>query len=146
MLDSHRLELEPPTQGAGPNGSVVDSANMRVIKEAFRAFTEDGIQAGVDSLLSSSHEDAVFSPYLAGGQLLRGRREAREFFRQSIEAGGSMSVRAQSFEEHGDEIVVSGSVRVLHAGGGFAESQVRWTYRFRDGMVAEARWGPRHDA
>jgi ketosteroid isomerase-like protein len=146
MLDSHRLELEPPMLNAAPNGSLVDSANMLVIKEAFRAFNEDGLEAGVDSLLGSSHEDAIFSPYLAGGQVLNGQREAREFFRRSIEAGESMSVRAQTFEDHGDEIVVSGSVRVLREGGGFAESQVRWTYRFRDGRVAEARWGPRHAA
>lgn len=139
------LELEPAVESSGSHGAVVDSANLCVIKEAFRAFTEEGVEAGVDSLLARAHEDAIFAPYAAGGQELRGRDEARAFFREGMAAGGSMIVRAQTFEEQGDEVVVSGSIRLVHAAGGFAESQVRWTYRFRDGLVAEARWGPRHE-
>jgi hypothetical protein len=30
--------------------------------------------------------------------------------------------------------------------GGFAESQISWTYRFRDGRLQEARGGPRRAA
>jgi hypothetical protein len=35
---------------------------------------------------------------------------------------------------------------VMRREGSFAESQVRWIYRFRDGLVEEARWRPRHRA
>lgn len=140
------LELESTVETSGSNGPVADSVNMRFIKEAFRAFSEDGVLAGVDSLLARVHRDAIFAPYSAGNQELHGPDEVRAFFRETVEAGASMTVRALAFEEHGDEVVVSGSIRLVHAGGGFAESQVRWTYRFRDGRVAEARWGPRHEA
>ena len=67
----------------------------------------------------------------------------RAHFRRAQASGGSSVVRAKRFEENGDEIVVTGSIRVLRPGGGFAESQVRWVYTFRDGLVQEAHWGPR---
>ena len=57
-----------------------------------------------------------------------------------------MSVRPTSFREVGDQVVVNGSVRVDRASGGFSESQLSWTYRFRDGLVVEAEWGPREQA
>jgi hypothetical protein len=41
---------------------------------------------------------------------------------------------------------VHGSLRVVRPTAGFAESQVTWTYRFRDGLLQEAGWGPRHPA
>ena len=56
----------------------------------------------------------------------------------------AITVRPQTFEEHGDEIVVSGSVRLQRPAGGFAESQIRWIYRFREGLIEDAQWGPRH--
>ena len=36
-----------------------------------------------------------------------------------------------------------GSARVQRSEGGFAETQVRWTWRFRDGLISEADWEPR---
>jgi hypothetical protein len=54
-----------------------------------------------------------------------------------------MTARPTSIEERGDEVVVNGSLRVERSTGGFAESQITWTYRFRDGLLQEARGGPR---
>jgi ketosteroid isomerase-like protein len=76
--------------------------------------------------------------------VLHGRDEVRSFFREAEEAGRLVSVRPRTFAEDGDEIVVSGSMRVGRPGGGFAESQIRWIYRFRDGRLEEAAWAPRH--
>jgi ketosteroid isomerase-like protein len=120
-----------------------ESSNLQVIRECFAAFSEAGVEAGLEALLRHSHEDCVFRPYTAAGQVLRGRDEVRRFFREAIAGGTTMSIRAQSFEEHGDEVVVNGSLRVGRPEGGFAESQIRWTYRFREGLVEEARWDPR---
>lgn len=146
-LDSPMLELDPPAQGSGTNDAdVVDSANLLAVKEIFRAFAEEGVVAGVESLLGSAHEDCVFRPYLAGGRVLRGREAARTFFRDAVEAGTGLTLRPQAFEERGDEVVVTGSVRVQRPAGGFAESQIRWIHRFSDGLVVDARWAPRDGA
>jgi ketosteroid isomerase-like protein len=128
---------------ASSGGTAFDSPGMRAIKGAFQAFTEQGPQAGVEALLRAAHEDCLFRPYSAGGQVLSGHAEVRRFFAEAAVSGTQTHVRALGFEEHGDSIVVTGSVRVTRASGGFAESQVRWVYRFRDGLVAEASWGPR---
>jgi ketosteroid isomerase-like protein len=125
------------------SGLPVESANMTAIKEAFRAFSEDGVNAGVEALLRCAHEDCVFRPFSAGSTALHGHDEVRAHFRRAQASGGSSVVRPKRFEENGDEIVVTGSIRVLRQGGGFAESQVRWIYTFRDGLVQEAHWGPR---
>ena len=47
-VDSHGQALDGPAEGLGPNNRPSESANMGAIKEAFRAFTEDGVTAGVD--------------------------------------------------------------------------------------------------
>ncbi len=125
------------------SGLPLESANLLAIKEAFRAFTEDGVDAGVEALLSCAHEDCVFRPFSAGAPELHGHAEVRAHFRRAAQASGTIEVRPQRFEENGDEVVVSGSIRVLRPGGGFAESQIRWIYTFRDGLVEEAHWGPR---
>jgi ketosteroid isomerase-like protein len=121
-----------------------EASNLQVIKHCFVAFSEGGVEAGMEALLAHSHEDCVFRPYSAAGQVLHGREEARAFFREALAAGTSFSIRPQSFEEHGDEVVVNGTLRVVRPEGGFSESQIRWTYRFREGLVEEARWDPRH--
>jgi hypothetical protein len=43
-------------------------------------------------------------------------------------------------------VVANGSLRVLQSTGGFAESQISWTYRFRDGLIQTAGGGPRRAA
>ena len=125
------------------SGLPLESANLLAIKEAFRAFTEDGVNAGVEALLSCAHEDCVFRPFSTGAPELHGHAEVRAHFRRAAQTGGTIEVRPKRFEENGDEVVVSGSIRVLRPGGGFAESQIRWIYTFRDGLVEEAHWGPR---
>jgi ketosteroid isomerase-like protein len=115
---------------------------MQMVKEAFRAFAEGGVEAGVERLLSRAHEDAEFRPYSASGRVLRGAAEVRAFFNEQLAAGRAMTLRPASFEECGDEVVVNGSLRVARPTGGFSESQLRWIYRFRDGRLEDASWSP----
>ena len=148
-MDSLEVDPQDRRADAAQNDSVSaavppESANMRAIRQAFEAFTQEGVAAGVEALLSCAHDDCVFRPYIAGEKTLHGRDEVRAFFREAVAAGTEMTVRPQTFDDNGDEIVVSGSVRLVRPTGGFAESQIRWIYRFRDGLVAEATWGPRH--
>jgi ketosteroid isomerase-like protein len=119
---------------------------MLLVKEAFRASTEDGVEAGMERLLSRAHEATEFRPYVAEGRVLRGPDEVRAFFSRQRSEGRSLTATPSTFEERGDEIVVIGSLRVARPAGGFAEAQVKWIYRFRDGRLDEASWVPANGA
>jgi ketosteroid isomerase-like protein len=120
-----------------------DSPNLEAIKEAFRASVDEGFEAGLEALLRVAHADCEFRPYIASDRVLRGHDEIRRYYGEAIAAGTQMRLNPTGFREAGDEVVVDGSIRVARPTGGFSESQISWTYRFRDGRLAEARWGPR---
>ena len=125
------------------NNDHAESPNMLAIKEAFRASVDDGFEAGLEALLSRAHEDCEFRPYIADNQVLRGHDEVRRYYGEAIAGGALMRLNPTSFHEQGDEIVVHGSIRVARPSGGFAETQICWNYRFRDGRLAAAGWSPR---
>jgi ketosteroid isomerase-like protein len=129
-----------------PQSDLADSPNVRVVKDAFGLLDEGSLEAAVEHLLSHAHADVEFRPYVAAGQVLRGPAAVRAFYRGQLEAGTSLVPRPSSFEDRGDEVIVNGSLRVVRPSGGFAESQLSWTYRFREGRLQEARWGPRRPA
>jgi ketosteroid isomerase-like protein len=127
-----------------PLAHPADSPNLKVVKELFRAFLDEGVDATMQKLLRHSHEGTEFRLYSAAGRVLRGPGELREFFDQQAAEGTELSLRLGGFKERGDEVVVSGSVRLVRPTGGFAESQVCWFCRFReDGVLDSAHWGPR---
>jgi ketosteroid isomerase-like protein len=138
-MDSMAGPVEPGLDHA-------DSLNVRVVKDTFEVLSEGGMEAAIEHLLIHSHDDVEFAPYVGAGLVLRGRDEVRAFYRGQVESGTVMTARPTSFEECGDEVIVNGSLRVVRATGGFAESQISWTYRFRDGRLQEARGGPRRAA
>jgi ketosteroid isomerase-like protein len=123
-----------------------DSQNLLVVKDAFGALEDGDVEAALERLLSRAHADIEFRPYLAADRVLRGADEVRAFFREQLDAGTRLTLRPSSFKEDGEEVVVHGSLRVVRPTGGFSESQLRWTYRFRNGLLEDARWGPRQAA
>jgi ketosteroid isomerase-like protein len=136
-MDSMAGPVEPGLDSA-------DSPNLRVVKGAFEALGEAGVEAAIEHLLNHAHDDVEFCPYVGNGQILRGHDQIRDFYRGQLDAGTAFVARTSAFEEcDGDVVVVKGSLRVVRATGGFAESQISWTYRFRDGLLQEARGGPR---
>jgi ketosteroid isomerase-like protein len=141
-VDSHQVGLAGG--GASSPEPPPESANLRAIKEAFRAYAEGGAKAGAEALLRISHEDCRFRPASAGGRVLQGHEEVRAHFGDAT--APTVRVRPRTFTEHDDEVIVNGSMRTLRPGGGFAESQVSWIYRFRDGRLEEASWCPRHSS
>ena len=120
-----------------------ESANLQAIREAFRTSVEDGFVAGLDALLSFAREDCEFRPYIGSDRVLRGHDEVRRYYGEAIAAGTQMRLKPSTFHEIGDEIVVDGTIRVARPTGGFSESQISWTYRFREGRLAEAGWSAR---
>jgi hypothetical protein len=129
-----------------PHRDPADSPNMRIVKEAFDVLEEAGLEASMEHLLRHAHSDCAFRPYDVAGRVLRSPGEVRAFSREQATTGLTLLPRTLSFQERGDEVVVHGSLRVVRPTAGFAESQVTWTYRFRDGLLQEAGWGPRHPA
>jgi ketosteroid isomerase-like protein len=123
-----------------------DSPNVRIVKGAFEALDKGGVEAAVEHLLSHAHVDVEFRPYVAAGRVLRGADEVRAFYRGQVESGTVYMARLSSIEERADDVVANGSLRVLQSTGGFAESQISWTYRFRDGRIQQAGGGPRRAA
>jgi ketosteroid isomerase-like protein len=97
----------------------------------------------LDALLRQAHDDCEFRPYIADDRVLHGHDEIRRYYSEAIAAGTEMRLHPTSFHEHGDQVVVNGSIRVARPSGGFAETQISWTYRFREGLLAAAGWTPR---
>ena len=122
----------------------MDSPRLELIRNAFRLFCDEGMEAGVEALLEISHPDCEYRPFSATGQVLRGPEETRAHFFRDGSPSRAVRVSPQRFEEDGDLVIVSGSIRVHEESGGFSETQVRWTYRFRDGLVEAASWEPRY--
>jgi ketosteroid isomerase-like protein len=135
--------MDLPAAPPEPTNGHQESQNLQVIKAAFTASVDQGFEAGLEALLKVAHHDCEFRPYIAAGDVIRGHDEIRAYYQEAIAAGTDMRMRPTSFEEVGDRIVVNGSMRVGRPSGGFAESQISWTYKFRDGLLAEAGWSPR---
>jgi ketosteroid isomerase-like protein len=138
-LDSRGMDSHAPPR---PVGAHPDSANLESIKTAFRVSADQGFVAGLEALLAIATEDCEFRPYTAD-RVLCGHDEIRAFYRAAADSGTDMKLKAARFREDGDRVVVDGTMRVVRPTGGFSESQICWTYRFRDGRLAEAGWGPR---
>jgi ketosteroid isomerase-like protein len=125
----------------------VESRNLLVVKDAFDALENGaGIEAVVERLLRHADADIELVPYVGNGRVLHGADEIRTFFREQVASGTDLTLWPASFEELGDDVIVNGSLRVTRPSGGFAESQLSWTYRFRNGLLHTIRWGPRQAA
>ena len=96
----------------------------------------------MEALIAASAEDVEFRPYGAGGELLRGPDELREYFTRSTAEGSRTEAGVYDFVPAGDTVVVHGWVRVTRADGALADAQVQWTYTFRDGKIACAAYEP----
>jgi ketosteroid isomerase-like protein len=121
----------------------VDSPNLRFIRQAFDVSVERGFVAGLEELLANAAEDCEFRPYISSGEPISGHDAIRAFYRSAIKAGTEMRLRPTAFREEDDMVIVNGTMRVGRPSGGFAESQLSWTYKFRDGLLAEVAWRPR---
>jgi ketosteroid isomerase-like protein len=120
----------------------MDSHNMRMVKDFWTILERDGLAASTEALLRCAHDDVELSPYFAGGRVLQGAEEARDFFRERLDDGSTLRASASSFDEEGEAVIVTGSIRVQRADGSLADAQVRWIYRFSDGRLKRATFAP----
>jgi ketosteroid isomerase-like protein len=118
------------------------SENLRRVKQAWQRLEGEGHARGMDELFEHCHPECVFRPAASRGEVLHGVENARSFFRDQRNAGGDVKVSPYSFREKGDRIEVLGWIRLILPDGGMADSQGRWTYRFRNGQIVEADYSP----
>jgi ketosteroid isomerase-like protein len=128
------------------------TTNLAAIQKAWELFEASGPLAATEALMSISHENVELRSYVARGvarpgedeaEVIQGREEIVAFFRKTTDEGVSVRARATGFDVEGDSVRVSGSARVVRPDGSFAEAKLRWTYRFRDGLIDEISWQPR---
>jgi hypothetical protein len=115
---------------------------MGVVKEIWSVFERDGLIASTEALLARCHADAELRPYSAEGRTLRGADEVREFIASQTAAGASWHAIPWTFEERGDTVVVTGSLRVHRPDGSIADAQLRWRFTFRGDRIARAEHAP----
>jgi ketosteroid isomerase-like protein len=120
----------------------VDSANLQAVKEIWAALEREGMDSAIESMLDHCAAEFELRPYFAEGRTLRGHEEVRGFFHEREAAGATLHASPWSFEESGEHVVVSGSIRVQRADGSIADAQLRWTYGFRDGLIRHAGFAP----
>jgi ketosteroid isomerase-like protein len=133
------------------NRSAPPGPNLAAIQKVWEIFEASGPMAATEELVRISHENVELHSYIARGvaspgegeEVIRGREEILAFFGRTTEEGVSIKARARSFEVEGDSVMVRGSARVVRPDGSFAETKLRWTYRFRDGLIEEISWQPR---
>ncbi|HMJ94802.1 MAG TPA: hypothetical protein VK486_03070 [Thermoleophilaceae bacterium] len=126
--------------------------DLAAVQRVYELMNTTSALAGIEELLTFSHEEIEFRPYAASGsgsfgagqhELLRGPDAIREFFQTAVASGYKPQPRARSFEVTEDSVVVRGSIRLTRPDGSFAETKVSWTYHFRGGLVDEVGWEPR---
>jgi ketosteroid isomerase-like protein len=135
--------MDSLTAPAEPKNGRPESSNLAMVRAAFDVSVQQGFIPGLEALLQHAREDCEFRPYIASGHVISGHEAIRAFYHAAVSAGTEMKLRPTSFHEEGDTVVVNGSMRVGRPSGGFSESQISWTYKFRDGLLAEASWSPR---
>ena len=143
-MNSHdELAVNRP---ASPEG------NLAAIQKVWEIFEESGPLSATEELMKISHENVEMRSYVARGvarpgegedAVVRGREEVLAFIRRASDEGVAVKARARSFDVEGDTVTVRGSARVVRPDGSFAEAKLRWTYRFRDGLIEEINWEPR---
>ena len=127
-------------------------SNLAAIQKVWEIFEASGPLAATEELMKISHESIEMHSYVARGvaqpgddepEVVRGREEVIAFVRTTTGEGVSVKARARAFDLEGDTVAVRGSARVVRPDGSFAEAKLRWTYRFRDGLIDEISWQPR---
>jgi hypothetical protein len=121
---------------------MVDSQNLKAVREMWTVLERDGMNAGMEAMLARCHEDVELRPYFADGRTFVGPDEVRGFFNERVAAGANIHASPWSFEESGDDVTVSGSIRVQRPDGSIADAQLRWTYSFSGGLIRHAEFAP----
>ena len=120
----------------------VGARNLETVKAIWHAYQRHGEKAGMEALIAASTDDVEFRPYGGRGDTFTGPDALRDYFRRASEDGSRVDAGVYDFVPDGDVVLVHGWVRVTRPGGGLADTQVQWTYTFRDGKIVSAAYEP----
>jgi ketosteroid isomerase-like protein len=98
------------------------------VRKMWAAFQRDGI-AGMRPYVD---DDVEFVPTDDG--TIRGYEALADYWRDN---GAKQSVVPHAWEQHGECVLVHGSLRMFRDGG-FVDTQPSWVYFFRDGRLRRA--------
>jgi anti-sigma B factor antagonist len=103
---------------------------VQVVRELWEAYGA----GGADAMLAAAGEDVVWQPYVTPGRIYRTTAELRAALVALEEKGVRYEARLQDLEEHGNVVLVSGTVRIDRSGE-VEERQAHWAYHFREGRL-----------
>jgi anti-sigma B factor antagonist len=103
---------------------------VQVVRELWEAYDA----GGADAMLAAAGEDVVWQPYVTPGRIYRTTAELRAALVALEEKGVRYEARLQDLEEHGNVVLVSGTVRIDRSGE-VEERQAHWAYHFREGRL-----------
>jgi hypothetical protein len=112
------------------------------VRELWEAYDRHGIEA----MLERVPDDVVWQPVAAGGEPMRTKDELRDFWTRLEAAGGREQAVAYRYEQEGECVLVSGSLRQFGPHG-WSDSQPLWVFFFREGRLCRAQgFRSRNDA
>ena len=117
-------------------------SEVQLVRDLWRAH-ENG---GLDAVFAMVGEDIVWQPFLTGDRVFRSTTELRQALADLAEQGVRFEPQLHDLEQHGNVVLVHGSVRVSNNGRS-DETPVHWAYHFRDGRLRRQSTHPsREDA
>ena len=113
--------------------------NVELVREAWRTFTERGIDAALDYFA----EDCVGEdfPELPDGTIYHGKEGIRERNRQFSETWGDLVWKPVEFIDAGGGVVVAVTAVRGHGQGSETpmQAEASWVYEVRDGLIVRDR-------
>ena len=103
---------------------------VQVVRELWEAYAA----GGADAMLAAAGEDVVWQPHVTPGRIYRTTAELRAALVVLEEQGVRYEARLQDLEEHGNVVLVSGTVRIDRSGE-VEEREAHWAYHFREGRL-----------
>lgn len=103
---------------------------VQVVRELWEAYDA----GGADAMLAAAGEDVVWQPHVTPGRIYRTTAELRAALVALEEKGVRFEARLQDLEEHGNVVLVSGTVRIDRSGEVEAR-EAHWAYHFREGRL-----------
>jgi ketosteroid isomerase-like protein len=113
--------------------AMTDRSLVDEVKDLWTTWERQGLEA----MLALVPDDVEWSPLSGGGVVLRGTDEVRDFWARQESEGHREQAVAYRFDEEGDCVLVSGSLRQF-APHGWSDSQPLWGFFFRDGLLRRA--------
>jgi stage II sporulation protein AA (anti-sigma F factor antagonist) len=105
-------------------------SEAQLVRDMWRAH-ESG---GFDAFFAMVGEDIVWQPFLTGDHVFRSTTELRQALADLAEQGVRFEPQLHDLEQHGNVVLVHGSLRVSDNGRS-DETPVHWAYHFRDGRL-----------